>query len=281
MYSRLYLRPDAFLKDSDRFRIRMAGYYTQFLDTTYHLTGQFAKAVQLELGVTVPMGYNGYLVSDFFRKAELRDILSAITIIFRLLKISSPATGNSFREFTGRAIAEEQLGFRLDSKCGVHPLIDTEFERNRIATLSGLGLPRYSAVGAAFDMAFDKLEQAPIDGKGALRDMFEATEIIFKLLTGSNASLDAGAVKKDMQSLIDKTFADEIHARSTATRLVLSFADWVNAIHPFRHGQKTEEPVTVPDDLLVLMMSQGAGFIRWLVDLDQRVQRGPATTQPA
>lgn len=164
------------------------------------------------------------------------------------------------------------MAYRVDVRCGVHPLVDAEFEHNRITAIAGLGLSRYAAVRDAYEMSFDKFKQGAADSKGALRDMFEAVEILFKLLIGSG-SLDEGNVKRTMQSLTDRLYADESHARATAIRLGLGFADWVNVVHPFRHGQETEIPLTLPDDLLVLMLSQGSAYIRWMVDLDKRVPR--------
>jgi len=50
--------------------------------------------------------------------------------------------------------------------------------------------------------------------------------------------------------------------------LFAGFADWVDAVHNYRHGQGLPEPVAPPIDLTVYMLSSGASFLRWLVTID-------------
>jgi hypothetical protein len=74
-----------------------------------------------------------------------------------------------------------------------------------------------------------------------------------------------------MEPRVQKLYAADPVATMAGARLAQSFADWVDAAHPYRHGQKSEEPVEPPEELAVLLVSQGASFVRWLVDLDQQL----------
>jgi len=135
----------------------------------------------LEIGAEVPSVYSSYSVSEFFENTELRDLLDSITVIYEA--ISSAGFGESadrWKDFVARALSEDNLGYQLDEKCGVHYLVDEEFERNRYSTLLALDNPRYSSIRTAYDMAYQYLDNHPMDTKGAVRSIFESIEILVK-----------------------------------------------------------------------------------------------------
>ena len=45
-----------------------------------------------------------------------------------------------------------------------------------------------------------------------------------------------------------------------------SLADWVDALHNYRHGQGVPEPVAPSEELAVYVLSSGAAFARQLAD---------------
>jgi len=50
-----------------------------------------------------------------------------------------------------------------------------------------------------------------------------------------------------------------------------SFALWVNGIHLYRHGQDDAQPVRPPIDLAIYIMSSGSSFLRWLIELNEKL----------
>jgi hypothetical protein len=82
-FSLLYLDRSKLLRDSQRFRNRLATFYWEYLHKFHE--SQIVKAVQLEIGADIPFGYLGYNFQDFFKKVELRDLLDSITIIYRAI----------------------------------------------------------------------------------------------------------------------------------------------------------------------------------------------------
>lgn len=173
-FSLLYLDRSEPLKDSKRFRNRLAAfYYAHFKFYEDAIT----NSIELEIGADVPLG----ILPDFFKNSELRDLLDSITVIYKTLKLVTSGWENDWKGFVSRAFSEENLGYQVDEKCGVHYFVDEEFERNRFSTLLALDNPRYSAVRTAYDMAYQYLDTQPMDAKGAVRSIFESIEILVKL----------------------------------------------------------------------------------------------------
>jgi hypothetical protein len=147
-FSFLYLDRSTKLRDSERFRNKLAAFFAQSLSRDYGT--DILGAIQLEIGANVPIGRSGYgyNISEFFKKSEIKDILDSITVIYStIIKLDSSSikVAGKWKEFVQRALFEENLGYRLDNKCGVHYFIDEEFERNRFSTLASLENPRYNA----------------------------------------------------------------------------------------------------------------------------------------
>jgi hypothetical protein len=270
-YSRLYIKPGAPLDDSDRFRRRIAAYFLRNI-YSYNsgLTNTVGSEIEIETGApnfSPPHSDNEF--DEFFVKSSLVDVFTAITIIWRNL-VPLGIRARDWREFIERTFKEENLSYRVDGKCGIHPAVDQEFERNRVSALAVLSAPRYTAALHAAEAAFKQLDALPMDGKGAARNIFEAAESMTKIISGSGSDLDEGFVNKELRRIVDRVFAGDEQIKSTANRLLSSFGKWVAAVHPFRHGHDREQPLVLPDDVAVLAVSQGASFLRWLADLDRR-----------
>jgi hypothetical protein len=182
-------------------------------------------------------------------------------------------TTNALRgwsEFVKRVFLEENLAYKLDDLGGVHPLRDIEYEHNVAATIAGLNDARYAGVRTAFEAARGKLDRISPDTKGAIRDAFEAAETLTKLITATGKALDAGFVRAEVQTRVQRLYQKDSVAARTGASVVEGFADWVNAAHPYRHGHEAEMPVHPPLELAILLVSQAASFIRWLADVDQQ-----------
>lgn len=272
-FSRVYLERGPALSDSPRGRTRIYGYFAHLTEQPGSLRTAIAQSIRMELGVQVPIAtYIGYDFDAFFKKADMRDVLDAITITHEALQATSQRhKAEEWRTDVARVFAEEGLLYTVDAKCGVHRAIDAEFDHNRASAIRALAGPRYAAVLQATGSAFGKFEQPRQDLKGAIRDIFEAAETLFKVATASsNVNLTATSIRKHLQPLVNKVYATaDPPTISTAGRMLSSFESWVDAAHPFRHGHQTETPVSVPEELGVLLLSQGASFLRWLADIDR------------
>ncbi|MFC4294098.1 hypothetical protein ACFO0A_03385 [Novosphingobium tardum] len=263
-FSLNYLSRGGPLKDGERFRRRL---YRLFSDVALD-PESIAIAVEYETGARVPWGGYGHDWEDFFQDAELRDILDAITVIWRLL--GPGGRGQTWLRETGRIFREENLGYRCDEKAGVHFAVDDEFQRNWASTISGLGLPRYGAARAAFEAAQASFDMSPPSGREAIRHTFDAVENVFRLVLGSKVSrLGSTEIQKSLRPLV--LSLHEGTAREGLNKLISAFADWVDGAHPYRHAQGVEAMEVVPLEVAVLFSSLGASILRWLIELDLRI----------
>ena len=280
-YSRLYVQPGPPTDDSKRLRNRLAAYFSQRVHGGIsHRVGVekwIGDEIQLETGYTGLVFYYSSEFEVFFQKASLVDLFTGVTIVWRGLvgRDGGNTKGDAakWRSFVERVLKEENVKYRVDSRCGIHPLVDQEFDRNRVSVIACLADPRYAAVQHAVEAAFDQLNTVPMDGKGAARNIFEAAESLCKTITGSGSALTETFVDRELRPLCDRLFNSDPQLKMTAGRLLSSFGKWVDAIHPYRHGHDRDQPLVLPDDLAILAVSQGAGFIRWLVDIDRRQAR--------
>jgi hypothetical protein len=271
LYSHLYIERGDTQSDSSRFRARLGQYVeTHFAKEAYG----YRSMIIMELGVVdFPGGHTWEnALGNFFRKSPIADVLSAVTLIYRKYsgEIWQKPTGDAWRDFVQRALREENVGYSIDSAAGIHPIVDKEFDRNLVTALRGLEGARYNAVRTAFEASTAKLAQVPTDTKGAIRDIFEALETLTKLISASGKSLTAAFIKAELEPRLQKLSGDPVTTMSSA-RSLQSLSDWVDAAHPYRHGHEAENPVNPPVELVILLASQGASFLRWLADIDRQL----------
>jgi hypothetical protein len=277
LFSRLYIERGTPTQDSATFRTRLVGFLETYEPAKY---ADIATAIKTEIGVAVETHSTGFGVfhdvPKFFEKGRIQDVLSAITLIWRYLKPKS--AHNAWRIFVSRAMREENLGYSLDDACGVHYLVDEEFERNRVSVLRAVDAPRYAAVRAAFESAHSYLDAQPPDTKACVRSMFEAVEILAKLMEPGSQRLNRQLIEK---LKVSATWllgdAIEVTARE---KIFDGVADWVDAIHMYRHGQATQEPIAPSMDLAVYVLSSGAAMLRLLLGIDTAPGGGGAPIAP-
>jgi hypothetical protein len=264
LFSRVYLERSTPVRDSKRFRTRLTGYFYEKISDSAH---RLADKIRTELGVQVPW-LHGPDFEKFFQQAEVRDVLDTVSLVVAVLDENHKYSQiEPWIAFVQRAFDEESLGYRVDSKGGVHYVVDEEFERNRVSAIASLTLPNFASVAKSLENAFSQFDAPSINTKAAVRDVFDALETLIKILSDSNKNLDDKMVKKDLGDLLRKIPEyTEPSGASTISKFIESLADWVNAAHPYRHGQKTEKLVAPSPASAVLFLSTGAAYIRWLVD---------------
>jgi hypothetical protein len=270
-FSLVYLERAAPARDSQRFRNRLAAYYWE------HLHGDhkepIRKALEREAGIEVPfIGNWGYSVSDVFKKGELRDLLDAITIVYQeLIRQGWRGRADGWKAFVGKSLREENVGYTVDEKCGVHYFVDEEFERNRAATLSVLDHPKYAGVRAALEDAYRHLDSDPLDTKAAVRSVFEALEILVKQIVETK-NLNKWIVENTLKTRCLTLYQADPVGTKVLAGLFDSLALWVDALHNYRHGQLAEEPVAPDESLCIQILSAGTSYVRWLAELHDRLR---------
>lgn len=262
LYSRIYLRPDAPLEDSPRARRRLAVIMKEAFRGD---VGQLCTLIERELGVIVPKiaSYweSGLRFDEFIHSSALRDLLDTITLAAALLKADRRRPADFIGEVR-RVFAEEHLGYEIDDEGGIHPLVDQEFSEAKQATIRALNDTRFGAARENFEGACYLIRDDP---DRAIELTFKAAENLFKqLLDGKAAGLDARTIEKHLARRFEALYGGNPAARQAAAQMCASFRNWVNAAHKYRHAPGHPAPARAPFDLAVLMVSQGAGYIRWL-----------------
>jgi hypothetical protein len=269
-FSQIYLEHGAPTPDSTRFRNRLQAFYRKDLYNSYSST--IPITIRLELGITVTTNAGGYYdLVNFFGKEQIRDVLDSITVIYDLVKKRNAQAAEEWRLFVERTLKEENLGYRIDNNAIIHYLIDEEFERSRISVLAALENQRYAGIKAAFEDAHRYLDTDPIDTKASVRSVFESIEILVKLMAPSVHRLTKKVVQTELKEIVTTTYKDDSVAIETIDKIFDGLGEWFDALHNYRHGQGKEEPVVPPLDFAVYIFSSGASFLRWLIEIDQKI----------
>ncbi len=273
-FSLLYLERSKPVRDGECFRNRLSAYYAQYL-RRYHEDSIVSK-IQLEVGTKihfVPMV--GLDMDRFFTKNELSNVLDSITIIFRVLtsadQLNRTQSANGWKDFVARVFKEENLGYQVDPKGGVHYYVDEEFERNRFSTLSLLNSPEYGGIRAAYEGAYRYMDSTPTDNKAAVRSIFEAIEILVKQMVKTD-NLNRWAVENILKQKCLPLFEGDKTSQKVVSGLFDGFALWVDSLHNYRHGQPDDVPIVPTEDVSIYILSSGSAFLRWLIGIDKRLR---------
>jgi hypothetical protein len=277
-FSRLYIECGPATDDSRKFRNRLVG----CLEANYHAEYySIVSAAKQELGLLVPshpgMTVMIYELPQFINETSVANLLDMITLIYRVL--ARKHTHTRWREFVARALRDENVGYSIDKMGGMHFFVDQEFERNKGSIISGLDQKRYAGVRAAFEDAHRHLDAQPPDTKTSVRSMFEALEILAKLMEPGSHRLNRQLVQEKLKISATWLLPDAIEVKALE-KIFDGIADWVDAMHIYRHGQATENPVVPSIDYAVYALSSGAAALRLLLRVDAMNQY-PKPKQPA
>ncbi|GAA5069690.1 hypothetical protein GCM10025759_06770 [Lysobacter panacisoli] len=257
-----------------------------------HRLGRFASdfkethvivaRIERETGARVPV-IGGYSLDSFFRKAALRDVLDGITHVYQALLQEADKRGRypsdaytlrqaarEWRDFVARVLAEEHTTYEVDSDCNVRYAVDEAYALNRKATLNGLDAARWASVKGEFERAFDAMDGTEQDTNAAIRAIAAAVvEACGKIVIGNGASrFGSSEIQKYLSPLVRAMYASDNVAADASQQIVGSLSDWTNATHQYRHGQGVGVEVTAPVSLAVQMLTSGAAFIRWMIEID-------------
>lgn len=281
LFSRLYLERGAPLQDSSYFRNRLEAY---FLKNHYKDYAEVSAHLKQEAGLVVTTSYMKqynsvyYDFPTFFSSTPIEHILSSVTLIWRYLKskyqewhsreavFKAPAA-DAWLAFVRRALREENMAYSVDDNCGVHFVVDEEFERNRVSALQCLDAGRYSGARAAFQAAHSYLDATPGDTKASVRSAFEALEIVARLIEPTSKNLNKWLVENKLMPLAQGLAKDDIE-KATIASLFEGIGRFVDGLHNYRHGQGAEQPIAPSLPMAVYVLSSVAATLRWLVLID-------------
>jgi len=175
-----------------------------------------------------------------------------------------------FIDETNRIMSEEGLGYRMTERGGVRRVVDDQFEHIRRSAIAALDGDRYNNALTCFEEAHRHLAGTTLHRKASIRSIFECVEVLFRLLVGGQ-KLEARKVRADLLPLLKQHFATDKPSEIAIEKMAESLANWVDALHFYRHGQAQQEPVEPSDALCVFALTSGGGWARWLADLDRRL----------
>ena len=269
-YSLLYAVRQAPSQESVKARRRCGAEFRRICDnSSAGQPGSVGERLDVELGAKLIRPTYAYTIAVYWEKCDVEEFLDSLTLVWRDIKERGYHTyADNWIAFVDRVFREEHLSYRMDKDGVVRRRVDEEYEANVATLIEALGEPKYKAVRDAFERARKDLAATSSDTLDALRSLFEAAESLFRIVTGSGASLDEREVKKTLVPFVDRQMSgSDSVAKSSAARFVIGFADWVDACHPYRHGHDQATAPVPPIELAVALVSSGAAYIRWLATL--------------
>ncbi len=274
-FTDLYIDKGKPVSDNKRFRISLYAHFQKIVPDSKF--GDLADFIALYKGIKIGVigGYTGshYKWDEFFLIGHINDILNIITLVWKILSSYNTNLSNQWINSVNYCFREHNLIYQADEQGGVHYYQDEEFESLYISTLSCLESPRYKQIAEAFKHSYEMLNSQLNQNKFAIRSIFEAIEIMYKIMIKAKGRdrLTAENVKNKLLPIIQSyyTSLDQI-ARNVSQGLVNSFMDWTDSVHDYRHGQITIR-TNPPLDLTILIMSLGASYLRWLVTIDSEM----------
>ena len=271
-FSVLYVRAGDPTPDSERARRRIGALFheTIFSGHIEPLAGYCAQG----LGISLPnTGSYPSHWHRFVRECRVAEFLDVITMTYRYLYWHvSDGAANWWRDVVRKCLAEENLAYEIDAVGGVHPKVDREFQRNMVSAVAGFQSERYQGVRDLLAAVEKNLSAIPPNYKQAWRSILSAVEVMFSVMF-PYAVLTHEEIERRLVPLVEGAYAGDPAAQKAALGLLAAFKGWVAASHIYRHqpGVGISDP---PPDIAILLISNGAAMLRWLVGFDEDRGRG-------
>lgn len=267
LYSRVYLQPTETVRDSTRMRMRVVRAIEKHIPEIRRDTG-FGAAVEGELGIEIVSSgaYSRPYVSwDRLVRQELSvsDLLNILTMLWR--NVDGRGRDN-FRNNITRIFAEEGIGFSVDEEMGFHPAFDEEFERSRSSIVRILNGERFRHEADFIALSETALLANPLDGRAAIRAVYDAAENLFKRITGKQ-NITNGHVRQELAAVASQGIPQDGKSNVAVNKILNAFEAWAAACHVYRHAPGEAETTQPTEAIAIVMVSQGYGFVRWLAEL--------------
>ena len=259
-----YLERAAPRGDSPRFRVRLSAAYPD-IDA---VRSKVHTSLRAEAGITPPSSQWGVSWEQFFTKSPMEEVLTAVTVIFQHLRGYQAAA--SYLSAVERALAEENIGFRIDALGVIHYAVDEVFEGQRAALLAVLNAPLLAAARRAYESVYRHMGTQPPDTLSAARAMFDSVEIVARQLCPAHKNLHVGLCRGELRELCINALGGDAIEQKVWTGMFAGLVEWVAAMHTIRHGQPfNTSPLT--EEFAVFAISSGSSYLRLLAGVALRV----------
>ena len=270
-YSQLYVDRPAQRLDGQRARHRLWSILSQRIFNAQPgetLEQKLDFAIGSEIGIPIPRRAGSVKRNweQFFNTVDVADLLDTITVVAGVLQKQTQGAGDHWLRSCSIVFEEEGLSYRIGDDKIVHPYVDEEFEFNRVSAVAALSVEGFAEALHDFNESFRHLRNG--EGKQALRMMFPAIEVVVKILfPGRISRLMPKELDVYLKPVIERLYIGNQPALDASKQGLEAFKKWIVASQVYRHGQEVQEPAEVPTELVVLHLSLGASFIRWIIDL--------------
>jgi hypothetical protein len=271
-FSVLYMRPGDPAPDSARARHRIGSLFREQL---FHSRfDQLAAYLVRNIGISLPDNHRyPSCWHQFMRECRIADFIDTITVVYRYLFWHvSEDIANWWRDSVRQIMAEENLAYEIDEVGGVHPRIDSEFQRNVASALAGLEAERYQGVRDLLERAAGNLSTNPPNYRQAWRGTLSAMEAVFTLMF-PQVRFANEEIERHLRPLVERTYQSDPTSQKAALRMLTCLQEWLEASRSFRHYPGALDCSQPPPDVAVLSISCGASLVRWLAGLADQPAR--------
>lgn len=257
--------------ESARFRVRISAAFPDIALVRTKVYGD----LQSEAGIKPHTSQWGVSWDHFFTKNPMEEVLTAITITFQQLKRNRYQIAGGYLSAVARALAEENMGFRIDADGAIHYAVDEVFEGERAALLAVLNAPPFAAAKRAYESVYRHMGSQPPDTLAAVRATFDSVEIVARQLCPAHKNLHVKLCRGELRDLCLQTIGGDEIEQKVWTGMFNGLVEWVDAMHTIRHGQpRNTAPLT--EGFAVYAISSGSAYLRLLASVALQVGVQPA-----
>src|SRR5262245_23585022 len=271
-FSVLYMRSGDPAPDSARARHRIGSLFREgmFLPRFDQLAAYLVR----NIGISLPDNHRyPSCWHQFMRECRIADFIDTITVVYRYLFWHvSEEVANWWRDSITQFMDEENLAYEIDDVGGVHPRIDSEFQRNVGSALAGLEAERYRNVRDLLERASGNLSTNPPNYRQAWRATLSAMEAMFALIF-PQVRFTIEEIERYLKPRVERTYQGDPTSQKAALRMLTCLLEWVEASRSFRHHPGASDCSQPPPDVAILSISCGASLVRWLAGLADQQPR--------
>lgn len=270
LFTRVYRDRGEPRHDDPKFRVQLHHALHEIFAKEFYSLGKFIGG---QTGIEVPHsdgGFgNSYDFDQYLNECPLDELLDFITLVVRFAESKKVRVrGYTWMDRVRAALETHNMAYEVDRMGGIHHKVDIAFTRSQELTLACLADDQFKAAMVEVEAAFNYLTAVHPNTKMAVVRIFMAAESVFKVVLSKSINLTSGTVGKEFRHLVHSKIAGCDQATSQSINaLISSFAHWVDACHPYRHGQSDPNVIEPLMDLAIVLVTQGADLIRWLVSV--------------
>lgn len=268
-YSQIYNQIKEHREEDERTRFRLSRLVPDFDGPANNL----GEIIEAELGIPVfSHGPYGKYVKweNVLRSCDRADLFD---IIYHVANYAERNRKDAeFLRDVRRIFDERRLAFTVDENGTVHPRVDPIFNEQRADLIKGLSNSRFEAARTHTESALDNLAASKLDYRNAIRQTFDAVENIYKVMFPKVTNLNAQTIKSHLAGRVSSVYESGSTEALSSDKTVRSLKEWVDGVHFYRHADGQTEPRIPPDELAIVIISQGFSFARWLIWLDSQIE---------